>query len=139
MTMVSDLLAAFNGLDVQKEALVSISKTSEKFVELNREQLQFGKRADGSFMPPYSRTSVIVFGKPSGPIRLYDTGAFQKSFKLDVSSSGVKVVANDIHGLEERYSDEIYGLGNTQQEFYNQEIFLPEFAKSIEAQTGLKL
>ena len=137
--MVSDLLAAFNGLDVQKETLVSISKTSEKFVELNREQLQFGKRADGSFMPQYSRTSVIVFGKPSGPIRLYDTGAFQKSFKLDVSSSGVKVVANDIHGLEERYSDEIYGLGNTQQEFYNQEIFLPEFAKSIEAQTGLKM
>ena len=137
--MVSDLLAAFNGLDVQKEALVSISKTSEKFVELNREQLLSGKRSDGKSMPPYSDASVEIYGKPSGPILLYDTGAFQDSIEIDVDSSGYKVLADDPNDLAGAYGDEIFGLTSKNQEKYNQEIFLPEFAKSIEAQTGLKM
>ena len=139
MTMVTDMLANIQGLDLKKAALVSIAKTAEQYADLNREQLLHGKKADGSTMPPYSWTSVHKFHKPAGPIRLYDTGAFQKSIALDVGSSKLQIVSDDPHNLRKRYTDEIFGLGNTNQEYYNQEIFFPEFAEKIESQTGLKL
>lgn len=139
MTMVSDMIETMKGLDIKKEALVSISKTSEQYVELNREQLLHGKRADGTVMPPYSEASVKKFGKPAGPIMLHDTGAFYDSFKLDVGNSKLQILSEDKYGLEKEYGNEIFGLGDTNQEYYNQEIFLPEFAQKIESQTGLKM
>lgn len=139
MTMVSDMIETFKGLDLKKEALISISKTSGQYVELNQEQLSHGKRADGTKLPDYSPVSVKKFGKPAGPIMLYDTGDFYESFKLDVSSSNLQIVAADKYGLEKEYGKEIYGLGDTNQEYYNREIFLPEFAQKIEEQTGLKM
>ena len=137
MPTVAAVLLRVKSLDIEKEALVAISNTAREYLDLNREQLMHGTRADGSKMPNYSRASVEVYGKPAGPIRLYDTGAFQSSFKLDVDSAGLHVVAEDKYGLAEKYSDEIYGLGKSQQQHYNQEVFLPKLMESVHHATGL--
>ena len=139
MATVADMLENLKALDIKKEALVSIAATSGKILDLNREQLLHGKRSDGTTMPPYSEASVKKFHKPAGPILLYDTGRFQQSFKLDVGSSKIEFLSEDLHDLKKRYGDNIFGLGATNQEYYNQEVFLPEFSQKIESQTGLKI
>ena len=138
MTTVLDVIEYLESLNVEREAKVAIGLTSEFILDLNREQLIHGKRADGTRMPNYSRASVVVYGKPAGPIMLYDTGNFQGSFKLDVGSEALQILADDPNDLEGRYGEEIYGLDKTNQEYYNQDIFLPELAKGIEEITGLK-
>ncbi|KAF0193987.1 MAG: hypothetical protein FD166_3613 [Bacteroidetes bacterium] len=139
MGTLVDLRDSLTEFDIQRESLAAISRTAEKYVDLNREQLLEGRRADKTRMPNYSYISVKFYGKPEGPIRLYDTGAFQESFKLDVGSEDLELVADDIHGLEERFGNEIYGLATENQEYYNQDIFLPELADAIETKTGLVL
>lgn len=137
--MVTDMIANLKSLNIQKEALISIAKTSEEYVELNREQLLDGRKADGKYMPAYSDRSVSEFGKPSGPIRLFDTGKFQKSFKLDVGNSVIQITADDPNDLAGAYGDEIFGLMPANHNDYIEYFFLPEFAAKIESQTGLKL
>lgn len=138
MTDVLDLIQNINNLKVDRLAKQSIARTSKIMADLNREQLQSGKRADNSTMPNYSAASVKIFGKPAGPIKLYDTGAFHDSIQIDVGSDEIEFLAKDEHKLIERYTDEVLGLGDKQQEYYNEEIFYPEFAEEIEKETGLK-
>lgn len=137
MVTALDLYEALSELDIQREALSAIGRTGESMLSLNREQLLHGIRADRTKMPDYSYTSVTMFGKPAGPIMLYDTGAFHESFQLDVDSQEFEILATDLYDLEERYGEEIYGLTPSNQEYYNQEVFLPELMESIEVITGL--
>jgi hypothetical protein len=139
MATVLDLQDNIKAINVHVEAKSAIGRTAESYVELNREQLLEGYRADGSQLPDYSWISVKKYGKPEGPIRLFDTGAFHGSFKLDVGGEDTELIANDEHNLEERYGDEIFGLTSNSQEYYNQEIFYPEFAESLESLTGLSI
>lgn len=138
MVTIVDLLETLNELDVNREALSAIGRTGESILELNREQLLHGKRSDMTDMPDYSWISVTMFGKPDGPILLYDTGAFHGSFRLDVGSEEFEIIADDLYKLEDRFGEEIYGLTATNQEYYNQEIFYPEFINAVEELTGLK-
>lgn len=137
MVTALGLYEALSELDIQREALAAIGRTGESMLSLNREQLLHGIRADRTKMPDYSYTSVTMFGKPAGPIMLYDTGAFHESFQLDVDSREFEILAADLYDLEERYGEEIYGLTPSNQEYYNQEVFFPELMESIEVITGL--
>lgn len=137
MVTALDLYEALSELDIQREALSAIGRTGESMLSLNREQLLHGIRADRTKMPDYSYTSVTMFGKPAGPIMLYDTGAFHESFQLDVDSQEFEILATDLYDLEEKYGEEIYGLTPSNQEYYNQEVFFPELMESIEVLTGL--
>jgi hypothetical protein len=137
MTAVTDLLQSLIELDVDREAKAAIGRTKSSILDLNREQLLHGMRADKTQMPDYSYLSVTMFGKTPGPIVLYDTGAFQSSFQLDVDASEFEILADDVHGLEDRYGEEIYGLTPSSQEYYNQEIYFPELMTAVEELTGL--
>lgn len=57
-------------------------------VKLNQEQLRQGTTANDRKLPNYSETSVKVFGKEPGPIQLYDTGDFYKSFEVILKDDG---------------------------------------------------
>lgn len=138
MGTVLDLQGVMSEVDVHREAKSAIGRTAEQFIDLNREQLLEGRRADGTVMPDYSYASVKYYGKPAGPIMLFDTGEFHSSMKLDVGATDTEVLAVDKYGLEERFGDEIYGLMPGSQEYYNQEVFFPEFSGSIEKITGLE-
>ena len=138
MTTVLDVLENFSKLDIDREVKVSIAKTSKQMADLNREQLLNGDTARTGKMPDYSPISVSVYGKPAGPIRLYDTGAFHASIQVDVGGDSLEFIADDRYNLLERYGeDNVLGLNNTQQEYYNNEIFYPEFRAKIEDATGL--
>jgi len=67
--------------------------------ELNQMQLAEGQRPDGSFLPDYSQTSVSVFGKPPGAIKLFDEGDFYEGIKPLFESQGLDMV-----GLDEKTS-----------------------------------
>jgi len=137
MVTALDLYEALSELDIQREALSAIGRTGESMLSLNREQLLHGIRADRTKMPDYSYPSVTMFGKPAGPIMLYDTGAFHESFQLDVDSREFEILAADLYDLEERYGEEIYGLTPSNLEYYNQEVFFPELMEAIMGFTGL--
>lgn len=82
---------------------------------LNTEvQLDNGQRSDGSFLPDYSEVSVEFYGKRSGAIRLYDTGAFWESFKeKSVSTSEYIWIADgdkEQDNLFVLYGDKVIGL-----------------------------
>lgn len=98
---------------VLREAAPQIS---DKIVE----QLKRGERGDGSTLPNYSPRSVAVFGKPFGPIKLYETGDYYSGMKADVSEREVTINNTDykedmlvgrfgpaIQALQQRSKDEL--------------------------------
>ena len=138
MADVLELIENLNNLDIEKVVKQSISITAPTIAELNREQLKSGKRADNSNMPNYSKSSVNLFGKPAGPIMLFDTGAFHASITVQVKGDEILTTAKDLYNLSDKYTDDIYGLADPQQEIYNENVFYPELATEIEKETGLK-
>lgn len=66
-----------------------------QIAELNQEQLKKGMRSDGSFLPDYSKRSVEEFGKPEGPIKLFDTGDFYKGINPVFDASGFTLQGKD--------------------------------------------
>ena len=139
MADVLELIENLNNLDIEKVVKQSISITAPTIAQLNRDQLKSGKRANNSVMPNYSDSSVNLFGKPEGPIMLYETGAFHDSITVQVKGDEIITTAKDLYNLSDKYTDDIYGLADTQQEIYNENIFYPELATEIEKETGLKL
>lgn len=89
-----------------------------EIVRLNTiEQLyKEGERSDGTILPDYSETSVNVYGKPRGHIRLKETGGFYRSFIVKVDAKGYEVIADTDVGdsiqedLAVRYGLDILGL-----------------------------
>lgn len=138
MADVLELIENLNNLDIEKVVTQSISITAPTIAELNREQLKSGKRADNSNMPNYSKSSVNLFGKPAGPIMLFDTGNFHASITVQVKGDEIITTAKDLYNLSDKYTDEIYGLADPQQEIYNENVFYSELATEIEKETGLK-
>lgn len=114
---VLETLKSFERLDI-------LDKVIDKGVldameRLNREQLSRGERADGTILPDYSETSVNVYGKPRGAIKLFDTGEFYESITTIALDNVIRFVSNpfkqdaltgDITNLEEKYRPEIIGL-----------------------------
>lgn len=139
MATTLDLKDNIAAINMQVEAKSAIGRTAKVYADLNREQLSEGRRADMTMMPDYSWVSVHFYGKPEGPIRLFDTGAFHESLNVDVGSDTIEVLSQDRYNLEERYGEEIYGLADPNQEYYNQEVFLPELCESLESLTGLAI
>lgn len=102
-------------------------KDNDSIVEdLNISQLQRGERSDGVILPDYSPRSVQEFGKPPGPIRLFDTGAFYRGITLTAASDAATLSGRDrkTRELQDDYGDEIIGL--TEE---NKKIFRDEYLK----------
>jgi hypothetical protein len=90
-------------------------KVKDIVVSLNTEgQLRFGILGDGGQLPDYSKVSKDLFGKPDGPIQLYDTGALYRSTKVvNVTKNGFTIFINTLKtddegqsvDLAQRYED----------------------------------
>lgn len=93
---------------VTEDALVN---NQSEISELNREQLRDGVRATGTFLPDYSPVSVKVYGKPPGPIKLYETGDFYEGIVPKFSEMNFTLEGTDekTDMLERRYG-EVVGL-----------------------------
>ena len=79
--------------------------------ESNVSNLKKGEYSDGTNLPPYSDVSKIKYGKPEGPIRLFDTGAFYESITALVRNLEIDFTADVIKGRGDRQVDlaSIYG------------------------------
>jgi hypothetical protein len=109
--------------DQQDKGILSVVKDHENIiVDLNTSQLMDGKRSDGSEMPHYSPASVEIFGKPTGPIRLFDQGDFHKGFFLEADKFPVMFNSTDektvmlVEGrppFKPGYGEAIFGLTKT--------------------------
>ena len=90
------------GETLLKNELVELSPIIE---DLNIKQLQHGKLPNGEYLPNYSSTSVKVYHKPAGPIKLYETGATYRGIQVVVERDGFEIEDTDSKWgmLVERY------------------------------------
>jgi hypothetical protein len=108
--------------DLNREKLLDIAIDERilwQIAEYNREQLSKGERSDGSSLPDYSQTSVEMFGKEQGAIKLYDTGDFYNSIEAKVVNDVIAIlssplkrdsVSGNITNLKQKYENEIIGI-----------------------------
>ncbi len=130
-----------------EEDLLTIVKANEQTItNMNTDQLFQGQDAKGESLPDYSKRSVEVFGKPSGPWRLFETGDFyrgffakvSKSFPVSIFSSGKNTgkIADSLLA-KGRNPDDIYGLNKTNQSDLNKSYILGYFQKSVRKVLGI--
>jgi hypothetical protein len=114
MTIIAEKISEIQR--VQNYAIVAarfaIIESSEFIEELNRQQLSEGQRSDGSTLPDYSPTSVNLFGKQPGPIKLFDEGDFYDGINVNVFDDEFRLDGEDekTSMLIARYGDMILGL-----------------------------
>jgi hypothetical protein len=110
-----------------------IQENASLIEDMNIAQLQAGQRADGSTLPNYSPTSVIKYGKPPGPIRLFDTGDFYRGITVRPFNDRLELDNTDskIGKLANRYGDEIIGLQEGNIEDLRRFILLPSLQEKV--------
>ena len=138
---ITALLNKFLALDTEKVIENAIDNTAVELADINRTRMKDGVKSDGVLMPTYSKTSQEVFGKPDGPITLFDTGAFQAS--ITATRNGNSIITtqsadlkNDL--LVEKYSNKIFGTGGEYKKNYIKNNLRPAFNEGINLATGLK-
>jgi hypothetical protein len=83
-----------------------------ELVEMNKEQLEQGVKADNTLMPSYSDNTLKYKEKKGSLIALYDTGDFWASFFATASMGLLEMDATDWKRdmLVEEYGSTILGL-----------------------------
>jgi hypothetical protein len=124
------ILKKLESVNLLLAAQKSISNTQDSAVDEQRYQLSQGLKADGTYQPNYSPRSVSVYGKTPGPIKLYDTGAFYRGLKVEVTGDLFK-----LYSIDEKndYLDGLYqplGLGVYARTNYIRTL-QPEFVKQV--------
>lgn len=142
MSTIVAIYKRFQKFDVAEAAVKSIDDTKEMLANINVEQMSQGQKSDGSFMPDYSERSVTEFGKPDGPIRLYDTGAFYQGYRVTVEGEKIVITSSDekTDMLFKRYATKTSNLFGLNQQFrreYINEVLKKAFRKNVNAETGL--
>jgi hypothetical protein len=98
-----------------EEAIGNDPKLRSLIEKANKDQLKEGLTATNEPLPDYSETSVKVFGKPEGRIKLYDTGDFYKSITAKKEKNSIKIVSDEgkdwkFPMLALRYGTDIIGI-----------------------------
>lgn len=137
MATILDLMENLKEFNIEVVAKQSIAATSDIMADMNRKQLRAGKKANGQEMPEYSNVSKDLFNKPDGGIQLFDTGSFHKSIQVDIGNDEFEFIADDIHDLEKRYGNEIYGITQENKDIYAERTVLPLIQKEFTDKTGL--
>lgn len=90
-------------------------------------QLRQGLKGDGSYLPNYSPVSVAKFGKPFGPIKLYETGDYYQGLKAKAFGSVLEIDDTDWKDakLTTIYGPEIKALTDQSVQELQEEAWLP--------------
>lgn len=102
--------------------------------DLLADQLQRGEKGDGTKLPDYSPVSVRVYGKPAGPIRLFETGAFYRGMTLAVTAKDFEIIDTDSKTakLTETYGDAILLLSPKSVQVLVDDYLVIELSKKAE-------
>lgn len=137
MGKVLDIANKMKGLtevSIDKSILKSFSENQEAATNLNTDQLFQGKEATGGVLPDYSKRSVEVFGKPPGPIRLFETGNFYRGFFVKADKFPVVFDSKDskTDKLTQAFGqDEIFGLDKENIKDFSKSYVLPDLQKFV--------
>lgn len=113
MGKLKKAIANLRKIKVQEIVEKNVLKNEDEIVDLNTEgQLSEGQYANEGYLPDYSPTSVEVFGKPAGAIRLFDEGDFYRGFYLRTKEFPFFVDSKDSKTdmLVEKYGEDIFGF-----------------------------
>lgn len=123
-------LIPFISQDFLRELLEQLAPVIE---DLNIAQLQQGERADGSSLPDYSETSVKVYGKPRGAIKLFDQGDFYRGITVKLSINKLEIEGTDSKTakLQNTYGANILGLQEDSIDSLRQDYIEPEMIKRV--------
>jgi hypothetical protein len=129
-----DRLRAATPEVMRSKTLQSVKNNEETAVNLNTDQLFAGKLANGQDMPEYSLVSVIQFGKPPGPYRLFDTGEFYRGFFVKANKFPIVFDSKDLKTpsimqlieSKDQDPDEIFGLNKQNRTEFARVFVLPE-------------
>ncbi len=131
MRLLTDKIAQLKSIrnSLDNIAIEVLEESAPQIEDKNIEQLQRGQRSDESFLPNYSPRSVAQFGKPFGPIKLYDKGDFYQGIKLEVFGHKVGITDTDSKApmLVDRYEPEILGLTVKNWQLVKDEVLLPGY------------
>lgn len=144
MVTVLDVLENFQKLNIEKDVKVTIAQTVDSLKQLNIEQLKSGQTSEGGRFKHYRSKSYAEMKNQMNPEAGYGnpdlilTGYTVSTIRVDVGSDSLEYTFDDRYNLAEKYGkDNILGLQDKQQEYYNENVFFPEFRAKITAQTGL--
>lgn len=114
------MLKKLQRVDLPLCMTAAMEDTASDATAEQRAQLQQGLRSDDTYLPDYSFRSVFQYGKPPGPIRLFDTGDFYRGMLLDVRQDIFILDSADPKStmLKNRYGDDIFGFGTEAHENY---------------------
>jgi len=146
MATVLDVINNLEALDIPRESKIAVGKTTEGMIALNKEQLQAGIGADGKRIGKYRSWHYAQMKNAMNPlpglgnVDLILTGSFSDSFQVDINGEDIERIATDskTSDLIGRYGDDVFGLTDNNQEFYNEEVFYPVLADQVTDQTGLE-
>lgn len=137
MGKILDMANKMKGLteaSIDKAILKSFMDNQEAATNLNTDQLFQGKEATGGLLPPYSQRSVEVFGKPPGPMRLFETGDFYRGFFVKADKFPVVFSSKDkkTEKLTKAFGqDEIFGLDKENIKDFSNSYVLPDLQKFV--------
>jgi len=134
-----DQLRKVNEEVILSRLLVIIKDHEQDITNANTDQLYAGKDSVGKSLPNYSARSVAVFGKRSGPFRLFDSGDFYRGFFVNASKLPITIFSNDSKTEKIAYllqskghnPDDIYGLDATNSTDIKNNYLAPDLRESI--------
>lgn len=145
MGTIKGMFDRIAALDTNRVAANAIEETKETIEELNLEQMFSGLNSDGSeISPPYKEFTVAMKkrkGQPYDRVTLKDTGSFYQGIRTEIVGNKVITDSTDSKSdkLQEKYGQEIFGLGTVFKSIYVNETLRPAFSRNIEMMTGLKM
>lgn len=115
-----DMLDKLLKVDLPLSMSAAMEDTAKEATDQQRAQLSQGLMSDDNYLPDYSFRSVFQYGKPPGPIKLYDTGDFYRGMLLDVRQDIFILESADPKStmLQNRYGGDIFGFGSKAQAEY---------------------
>jgi hypothetical protein len=110
-----------------------VNENATLLEDMNIAQLEEGKRADGVTLRDYSPRSVLEFGKPPGPIKLFETGAFRRKIVVQAIGNVIDVSNTDPKYLmlADEFGKDIVGISYENQGVFVRIILQPELLKKV--------
>lgn len=143
---ITQLSENFKKLDTSEVIRESFLETTEKFTELQKDQLRSGKTSKGESIKPgyrsgkYAKVKAEMNPLPGlGNPDLFLTGKFYSGIDAEPGKDLIKIISRDSKGpdLEAKYPD-IFGLGSIYKNQYITESLKPLVTEKISKVTGLK-
>lgn len=97
MELLQERIKALRAIENDMPVLIGevIEDNNTLIEDMVISQMQKGQRGDGSFLRDYSPVSVFGYGKPPGPIKLFETGAFYRATTLKVFGQAFGIANTD--------------------------------------------